>query len=364
VSIPDVSDWQQTSPEGKWSQFFGALARNAPVNGIVTPRLSRAETAINLALSMRPHRDRWVAASGFNPRAVALRDRHVRRGLLRERGNFDVIVQLQTLCSPASTAVDVPYAIYTDNTMALTQRHRPAWAPLSSRAAASWERFEARLCREAHTVFTFSEFARRSMLEDYGCRPDAVLAVGAGANQWLDSPAAASGPPVALFVGEDFARKGGQVLLAAWTHVRRALPEAELLIVGPHSDPVAHREGVRWLGRVDRARLADLYRSAHVFVLPSLFEPWGHVFIEAMGYGLPCIAADCCAMPEMVIDGLTGRLVAPGQVGPLATALVDLLGDPGTARAMGAAGHRRVISTFTWDKVAERVVARLSASAP
>ena len=65
-----------------------------------------------------------------------------------------------------------------------------------------------------------------------------------------------------------------------------------------------------WAGRIDRDALAELYRRATVFVLPSLFDAWGHVFVEAMGYGLPCIGTDCCAMPELIEDGISGRLVA------------------------------------------------------
>ncbi len=46
-----------------------------------------------------------------------------------------------------------------------------------------------------------------------------------------------------------------------------------------------------------------------MFVLPSKFDAWGHVFVEAMGNGLPCIGTNCCAMPEIIEEGVTGRLV-------------------------------------------------------
>ena len=146
------------------------------------------------------------------------------------------------------------------------------------------------------------------------------LAIGAGANQWLTSldDRAAQGRR-ALFVGNQFERKGGDVLLRAWPQVVRRLPDAELILVGPKRDPApGFGHGVSWRGRVDRAELERLYRTSAAFVLPSLFEPWGHVFVEAMGFGLPCIGTDSCAMPELIEDRVSGRLVTPGDPTDLA----------------------------------------------
>jgi glycosyltransferase involved in cell wall biosynthesis len=114
---------------------------------------------------------------------------------------------------------------------------------------------------------------------------------------------------------------------------------------------------------LNRAQLAAQYRAASVFVLPSMFDAWGHVFVEAMGHGLPCIACDCCAMPEIVRAGESGLLVPRGQPQPLASALVELLTDPSRAQAMGRAGHRRVLEELTWKHVADRVVNHLGVTA-
>ena len=94
-----------------------------------------------------------------------------------------------------------------------------------------------------------------------------------------------------------------------------------------------------------------------------MFDAWGHVFVEAMGHGLPCIACDCCAMPEIVRDRESGLLVPRAQPKPLAQALVELLTDPGRARAMGQAGHQRVLGELTWGHVADRVVDQLRVTA-
>lgn len=363
VALPDVGDWRQPQPAGKWSQFFGALGERGSLVDVVRPHLSTRQEYLNLARSIRPGRAAWLARAGFNRRHLAGLNADLERELLRRAGTYDAIVQLQTLCTPRSTSITTPYAIYTDNTMALTQRHYPPYAPLPGSMLRQWLAFEAEVCRDAEAVFTFSEFARRSVIDDYDCPPDRVLAVGAGANQLSTSPDQnPSRQPRALFVGHDFERKGGRVLLEAWPLVRQAVPTAELVIAGPSRDPAPGLgAGVSWLGRLDRDELAGQYSAASVFVLPSLFEPWGHVFVEAMGYGLPCIGSDCCAMPEIIEDAVTGLLVPPGAAEPLAAALIDLLGDPSKAAGLGRSGQHRVLERFTWTGVADRVLGHLGA---
>lgn len=346
VSVPDVGDWRDALPRGKWSQFFGALARRFELVHVVRPEFSRRDHYLNLARAFHPRRSTWRARAGFNTSLFRKRTEAVQRGLWHYQGAYDLTMQLQTLCAPGFDRQGVPYAIYTDNTMALTKRFYPASVALSPDAAAEWMRLEAEVCQSASAVFTFSEFARGSVIDDYGCSPGRVVSVGAGANQLLGSLGDKDySAPRALFVGVDFTRKGGYVLLEAWRTVQEHIPDAELIIAGPNRDPgMTGFAGVSWLGQVDRAALAALYRSASVFVMPSLFEPWGHVFLEAMGHGLPCIGTSCCAMPEIIDDGITGRLVPPRQDKPLAARLIELLAEPSKAATMGSAAHAKVLT--------------------
>jgi starch synthase len=366
VSLPDVSDWREPVPQGQWSQFIGALAQRCELVGVIRPELSAADRYLNFARTFDPRKSRWKATAGFNRSVARRRTAIVQRALARHQGAYDLIVQLQTLCAPGFDRGGVPYAIYTDNTMALTQRLYPAWAPLSSRAASWWMGYEAEVCRSASAVFTYSEWARRSVIDDYGGSPDRVVSVGAGANQLLDPLGEKDYTvPRALFVGREFARKGGPVLLEAWQIVRRRLPDAELIIAGPAQTPSTELPpGVSWTGWVDRAALAQLYRSASVFVLPSIFDPCPNVFREAMGHGVPCVGTYCCAIPEIIDDGVTGRLVAPSEPEPLAAALVELLGDPDKASQMGHAAHANVLRENRWSDVVDRLLAHLDQNPP
>jgi glycosyltransferase involved in cell wall biosynthesis len=227
--------------------------------------------------------------------------------------------------------------------------------------------YERRVYERLDLILPRSEWLGRSFIEDFGSHPDKVVAVGAGLNLQTipEVPERDFATPRLLFVGKDFKRKGGEQLLAAFARLRQRRPDAELWIVGPE-DPPTTLPGVRSFGRINRdtptgdGELLRLYREATVFVMPSIFEPWGSVFLEAMACALPCIGSDCCAMPEIVLQGATGYLAAPGSVDSLDAVLASVVDDPLRARAMGRAGRRRVLDHFTWDHVAGRIVAAIS----
>src|SRR5262249_863030 len=147
-----------------------------------------------------------------------------------------------------------------------------------------WLELESWVFRKAAVVFTKSEFVRGAVIGSYGCLPARVMTVGSGANLMDAEPRAAPAErPVALFVGLDFEGKGGSTLLDAWESVARRVPDAELWIVGPPQR--ASGGGIRWLGRVSHpSHLRTLYRRAAAFVMPSNYEPFGGVFLEAMGF--------------------------------------------------------------------------------
>ncbi len=169
-------------------------------------------------------------------------------------------------------------------------------------------------------------------------------------------------PGALLFVGnsEDY-NKGVIYLLRAIAQLRPPA-RAHLYIVGgpPGEMRVAPAEierldigdRVTIVGRVPEPELAAWYRRAQILVSPSLYEGFGLPVVEAMASGTPVIASDGGALPELVVNGETGRVVAAGDAAALAEAMTTLLSSPDRCREMGAAGHRRVLERFTWSKTA------------
>lgn len=355
LTMDRVGDFRR--PTAKNAGLYAALDRRFGVVDVVRPSLPRREQYYNKLRNLHPDRDYWRIRASLNPWAFKRRSAQAEQHLQRWDGQYDLIVQLHTLLSPGDLSKRRPFVLTTDNTYRLCERYYADWAPLRGRQRDEWIKLERATYQQAAFLFPRSNWLRRSMIEDYGCDPDRVIRVGCGANHVRPSlEGKRYDRPIALFVGYELKRKGGYVLLRAWERVQRALPEAELWFVGPNPPKGKQPGGIRWLGRVDdRQALHEIYSQASVFVLPALFEPWGHVFTEAMGEGLPCIVSDRCAMPEIVEHGKTGLVVPAAEPEPLADALIRLLGDLDQARQLGQQAHAAILHGNTWDDMIERM---------
>ena len=223
-------------------------------------------------------------------------------------------------------------------------------------------RRRARFYDRLDLICTMSDWLRRSFVDDFGQAPEKVITVGAGANlaSLPQAPERSFESPRILFVGKQWERKGGPQLLEAFRLVRAERPDAELWVVGPEQSP-AEEPGVRFLGRVYRGsvdgerRLDELYRGATVFAMPSVYEPFGVVFLEAMAYRLRVSGATAARCPRSSTTAPRGYVVPARDVERLAQRLLDLA-DPDRARAFGEAGHRRFLERYTWDAVAARML--------
>lgn len=154
--------------------------------------------------------------------------------------------------------------------------------------------------------------------------------------------------------------KGQDVLVRAMPRVLERVPAAHLLLIGHdwqgfRDELQALAEG---LGVADyvtfagfRSDVPRLLPGLDLFVVPSRAEGFGLVLLEAMQWDLPIVATTAGSIPEIVLDGETGRLVPPDAPAPLAEAIVELLADPERAAALGRAGGRRLREHFTWERM-------------
>jgi glycosyltransferase involved in cell wall biosynthesis len=183
----------------------------------------------------------------------------------------------------------------------------------------------------------------------------------------------AHGRPYVLAAGRLTRQKGFDVLIDAMARagsIRRG--EADLVVAGdgPEQHALTERasergieERVRFLGAVDATRMASLHRGAAVVAVPSRWEGLPLVCLEAMASGRPVVASAVDGIPDAVLDGTTGLLVAPDDPGALAQALDALLRDAARADALGAAGRTRARTTFAWPLIARGYVDLLAGAA-
>jgi starch synthase len=186
--------------------------------------------------------------------------------------------------------------------------------------------------------------------------------------------------PSVVFVGRITRQKGLPYLLRAAALLP---PEVQLVLCAGAPDTpeilaeveagVAalreQRTGVVWIDRIlSQPELSAVLTQATTFVCPSVYEPLGIVNLEAMACGVAVVGTATGGIPEVVDDGVTGRLVPIEQlqdgtgtpidpdkfVADLAAILTEVVSDPAAAKAMGAAGRRRAETEFGWERIALR----------
>ena len=156
--------------------------------------------------------------------------------------------------------------------------------------------------------------------------------------------------------------KGVDNVLEVLSQVAERIPNLHYTVIGDGTDLERHRElaqrlgvgsRVTFLGFVDEETLRAAYQGCDLFVLPSAGEGFGFVFLEAMKFGKAVVAANSGGAPEVVADGVTGRLVEYGNQEQLARTLIDLLTNPDRCGQMGRAGHQKLQEKFTFPQFRE-----------
>ncbi|HUJ78533.1 MAG TPA: glycosyltransferase family 4 protein [Thermoplasmata archaeon] len=182
--------------------------------------------------------------------------------------------------------------------------------------------------------------------------------------------------PILLFVGRLASNKGLPLLMRAFESLAHHDPTAHLVLVGEDGGERPGLEGAiraRGLGgRVhlpgfvpDERLLAAAFREARLFVLPSEYEAFGLVLLEALAQGTPVVASRVGGIPEFVEDGRAGRLVEPGDPRALEEAILALWDDPDARAAMGTYGRDTIVPRYRWELVVdslERIYREASAA--
>ena len=301
--------------------------------------------------------DAWQRTPGINSNLSVLLSLRARRAI-RERqaaeGPFDALLfhtQVTALLSQGLMR-EVPCVLSLDATP-LNRDPVPHAVPSPfmrrPNRNAPWEMTKRHLVRRAFVraaaLIAWSDWARNSLVNDYGIDPARIAVIPPGVDLDLWRPRSDNlqpHKPRLLFVGANFERKGGDLLLSAFRTTLAG--RAELDIVTP--DAAARADGIPGV-RVHRdlainsPALRSLFSASDIFVLPTLNDCTPLAALEAMASGLPIVATDVGAIREIVQDRVSGLLLRPADQRQLAEALRSLVDDAPRRQAMGHAGRDR-----------------------
>ena len=205
--------------------------------------------------------------------------------------------------------------------------------------AALKRRATEKLYAQSRHLFPWNEWVARSLRDDYGVPSEKITAISPGVDQTLLRPdlsvRAGDGVVRLLFVGGDFHRKGGDLLLR-WAKETRVKTPWELHLVT--RDAVPETPGVFLHHNItnNSPELVRLYQSSDLFVLPTRADCYSLVAMEAMSCGLPVVISDLGGIGEIITPGETGILLEPGEYEGLASALDALTQNADRRQALGA----------------------------
>ncbi|MGD9618595.1 MAG: glycosyltransferase family 4 protein [Mycolicibacterium sp.] len=223
---------------------------------------------------------------------------------------------------------------------------------------------ESWLVRESDSLITCSASMRDeiSMLFGPELSDISVIRNGIDTSGWpFAARRSRSGPAELLYFGRLEYEKGVHDAIAALPRIRRTHPGTTLTIAGDGTQLDFLRDQARrhrvskatnFVGRVDHSQLLSLLHRADIAVLPSHYEPFGIVALEAAAAGTPLVTSSAGGLGEAVIDGVTGLSYPPKDVAALAKAVRAALDFPAAAARRAEAARERLTSEFAWQTVA------------
>ena len=230
--------------------------------------------------------------------------------------------------------------------------------------------WHCRVFTAAAELVAWSEWAKNSLVQEYGVPAEKIIVVPPGIDLQLWNGRRASdsagGPLRLLFVGGDFQRKGGPLLLEAF---RNGLAQRCTLDIVTTDRKVElelwgeERIRVHCDLTANDAKLRQLYAQSDIFVLPTLGDCMPMAILEALASGLPVVTTEVGALSEVVHEGRNGLLVPPGDSKALWKALYTLIGDDGRRQGFAQAARQIAVERFDAQRNYGTILARMKALA-
>jgi len=223
--------------------------------------------------------------------------------------------------------------------------------------------------QDASAVIACSNYEKKGMMS-MGINPSKIYLVPMGINleEWKNPDGnrfrrkyCLEGGKIVLFAGTKSYNKGAIHLLQAVEKIRQKVKGLTLVCIGlptrewEDNRGLLHEENLLDLGYVSEEEKMDAFDACDLFVMPSRYDSFGIVYLEAGRCGKPVIGAKVGAIPEVIEAGKDGLLVEFGDVDQLASAIISLLKHPDFGKEMGETGRKKVMDRFNWQKNIGRI---------
>jgi glycosyltransferase involved in cell wall biosynthesis len=214
--------------------------------------------------------------------------------------------------------------------------------------------------RQMDHIFPIGEWVCDSLVEHYGVDPERITVVGSGTGiiEPFRGEKNYRNDTILFAAKERFADKGGALLLEGFRIAQAKKPSLQLWIVGDESLREAERTtpNLKVFSFLPLEELQRLFNEASLYAMPAPLEPWGLVYLEALGCKMPILGLNRRAFPELAGGGKYGFVLSEPTPERIASTLLDAFSDYDRLERMGSAGQQRVLEWFTWGAVADRIL--------
>ena len=296
----------------------------------------------------------------------------IKNKLFINLNKFKKIETLDTILEIGDISIikNIPFYIYQDLSLDLIIRYLKE----NNKPISGFELFnlndlykrrewQFKIYEKCSGIFTASKWLAKSLVMDTGLPSKKVHVVHAGANiipDKINYPLLGKNKKetIILFIGRDFFRKGGDIVVEAFKILKEKYSSnLKLIIIGQKYWPLNGEipDGVVFLGDTRGEIIRKYYMTADLFCMPSRFEAFGIVFAEALSFGVPCIGRKLCAMPEIVKPGINGYLIDNENPENLAELMVKVLED-GDMKFKVKKLSNNYRGYYSWNRVASDMV--------
>lgn len=208
--------------------------------------------------------------------------------------------------------------------------------------------------------FVTTSWTKKSLVEDYGIKPESITIcyTGTGNISYKETDRKYNAPRILFVARHNYIAKGAKLLLESFRLVLSKHPEAELIIVGPNPNDLnvfSSEPQVSIYGFLPWDELEDLFNQCSLFVMPSEYEPYGLVYLEAMKCSMPVICSSTGGMASIVKEHSAGWVIDRLDSRELASLLDHCISNTAECRTRGDNGRTFVASNCSWDICAKKI---------
>lgn len=266
--------------------------------------------------------------------------------------NPNLILHSSFLCVPSKLKSTAKHILYTDATIMGAIKYN-GFSP-SEKALNLFTKETIKYINRLHYVFTFNEWTRKSLIEDFQIEERKVMNVGFGANLnpfYGEKDYSNNHLLIVLRRGLE-KNKGLLLLLEAFKIAKKENPAIQLSVVGTTLEPI---EGVTYYEGFPREKTIELFQQASLYAMPALFEPNGMVYIEALACKTPILGLNRLAFPEFSGYGKFGYIVEE-NAWDIAKTILAALNNPEALKKMGEEGQNFVLARYDWNIVVNKII--------